>query len=120
MVMMPSPACEMPRFGRRAGLTAGGAGGSPCRAGSRGRSMRSHLPMVDEISLTDLMMRALDNYMAQRRNAPDFQAKAQKALEDAEAQMARTRAMLLGTLSEGKQAEVSSPARTGPAEGRAF
>jgi hypothetical protein len=53
---------------------------------------------VDEMSLTDLMMKALDQYMAARREAPDFQAKAQKALEDAEAQMARTRAMLLGTL----------------------
>jgi len=55
---------------------------------------------IDEISLTDLMMAALDAYVASRREAPDFQAKAQKALEDAEAQMARTRAMLLGTLSE--------------------
>jgi hypothetical protein len=59
---------------------------------------------VDEISLTDLMMRALDSYMAQRREAPDFQAKAQQALEEAEAQMARTRAMLLGTLPEAASA----------------
>jgi hypothetical protein len=38
-------------------------------------------------------MNALDQYMAARREAPDFQAKAQKALEDAEAQMTRTRAI---------------------------
>jgi len=68
---------------------------------------------VDEISLTDLMMRALDSYMAQRREAPDFQAKAQQALEEAEAQMARTRAMLLGTLPEAEpesQAGAEAPA----------
>jgi hypothetical protein len=60
----------------------------------------SMVAQVDEISLTDLMMKALDSYMASRREAPDFQAKAQAALEEAEAQMARTRAMLLGTLPE--------------------
>ena len=59
---------------------------------------------VDEISLTDLMMQALENHIAARREAPDFKAKVQKALEDAEAQMARTRAMLLGTVSEGAAA----------------
>src|SRR5579863_9560625 len=42
---------------------------------------------VDEITLTDLMQRALDAYIAERRAAPDFQAKAQAALADAEAQM---------------------------------
>jgi hypothetical protein len=61
---------------------------------------------IDEITLTDLMQRALDNYMAERRAAPDFQAKAQAALAEAEAQMARTRSMLLGALStEGTPAE---------------
>ena len=53
---------------------------------------------VDEVSLTDLMMAALENHMTARREAPDFKAKVQKALEEAAAQMARTRAMLLGTL----------------------
>jgi hypothetical protein len=56
---------------------------------------------VDEVSLTDLMMKALETHMAARREAPDFKAKVQKALSEAEAQMARTRAMLLGTLPEG-------------------
>ena len=55
---------------------------------------------VDEMSLTDLMMTALDQYMASRRESEDFKAKVQKALEDAEAQMARTRAILLGALPE--------------------
>ncbi len=66
--------------------------------------------------ILSIMMRALDNYMVQRREAPDFQAKAQRALEEAEAQMARTRAILLGTLPE----EVSAAeASTGaPAGGR--
>ena len=67
----------------------------------------SMVAQVDGISLTDLMMQALDNHMAARREAPDFKAKAQEALEEAEAQMARTRAMLLGTLPE-------EPASTGP------
>ena len=35
---------------------------------------------IDEMTLTDLMQRALDKYMAERRAAPDFQAKAQAAL----------------------------------------
>ena len=55
---------------------------------------------VDGMSLTDVFMRALDFYMASRREAPEFQAKVQAALEEAEAQMARTKAMLLGTLPE--------------------
>jgi uncharacterized protein (DUF1778 family) len=77
----------------------------------------SMVAQVDGMSLTDLMMKALDNHMAARREAPDFQAKAQQALEDAEAQMARTRAMLLGTLPES----ASPPSGTGagaPATGR--
>lgn len=71
---------------------------------------------IDEISLTDLMMAALDAYMESRREAPDSQAKAQKALEDAEAQMARTRAMLLGTFSEGTTP--IEPGADTPATGR--
>lgn len=45
-------------------------------------------------------MAVLDQYMASCREAPDLNAKIQKALEDAEAQMGRTRAALLGTLPE--------------------
>jgi hypothetical protein len=63
---------------------------------------------VDDVSLTDLMMKALENHLAARREAPDFKAKVQKALEDAEAQMARTRAMLLGTLPEGAPSDESA------------
>jgi hypothetical protein len=55
---------------------------------------------IDDMSLTDLFMAALDSYMVQRREAPDFQARAAQALADAEAQMARTRAMLLGALPD--------------------
>ena len=76
----------------------------------------SMVAQVDEMSLTDLMMAALDKYMAQRRESEDFKAKVQKALEDAEAQMARTRAMLLGTLPEG--APTSEPGSDAPATGR--
>jgi hypothetical protein len=54
--------------------------------------------------------------MASRRGAPDFQAKAQQALEEAEAQMARTRAMLLGTLPEA--GPESQPGAEAPASGR--
>jgi hypothetical protein len=71
---------------------------------------------VDEVSLTDLMMTALENHIAARREAPDFKAKVQKALEDAEAQMARTRAMLLGTLPEAPSASEASA--DAPATGR--
>lgn len=69
---------------------------------------------IDEITLTDLMQRALDNYMAERRAAPDFQAKAAAALAAAEAQMAQTRAMLLGAVSAeettGEEANAQPPA----------
>jgi len=72
----------------------------------------SMVAQVDEMSLTDLMMAALDQYMAVRRESDDFQAKAQQALEEAEAQMARTRAMLLGTLpSEGTEAPTTTRSR---------
>lgn len=72
----------------------------------------SMVAQVDGISLTDLMMKALDSYMASRRDAPEFKAKVQAALEEAEAQMARTKAMLLGTLPE------SEPGGDPPATGR--
>jgi ribosomal protein L12E/L44/L45/RPP1/RPP2 len=57
----------------------------------------SMVAQVDGVSLTDLMMTALQNHVAARRGAEDFQAKAQAALAEEEARMARTRAMLLGT-----------------------
>jgi hypothetical protein len=75
----------------------------------------SMVAQVDGISLTDLMMRALDSYMALRRESEDFKAKVQDALAEAEAQMARTRAMLLGTLPEGATGE---PGAQAPATGR--
>jgi hypothetical protein len=75
----------------------------------------SMVAQVDEMSLTDLVMTALDKYMTSRRESEDFKAKVQKALEDAEAQMARTRAMLLGALLEGAPSEPGTPA---PAAGR--
>jgi hypothetical protein len=75
----------------------------------------SMVAQVDEVSLTDLMMTALENHMTARREAPDFKAKVQKALEEAEAQMARTRARLLGTLSE---AAPTDEAGTAAASGR--
>ena len=71
---------------------------------------------VDGISLTDLMMKALDSYMATRREAPEFKAKVQAALEEAEAQMARTRAMLLGSLPEA--GSVSEAGAEAPSSGR--
>jgi len=71
---------------------------------------------VDEITLTDLMQQALDKYMAELRAAPDFQEKVQVALAAAEEQMARTRAMLLGTVSsEGTTSEATTDA---PAKSR--
>lgn len=76
----------------------------------------SMVAQVDEMSLTDLMMKALDQYMASRRESEDFKAKVHKALEDAEAQMARTRAILLGALPEAQPpGEVGASA---PAAGR--
>jgi hypothetical protein len=67
---------------------------------------------VDEVSLTDLMMTALQDYVATRRDAPDFKEKVQAALAEAEAQMARTRAMLLGTLPEGAATEATTDVPT--------
>jgi hypothetical protein len=72
---------------------------------------------IDGITLVELMTTALSKYVAERRVAPDFQAKAQAALEAAEAQMAQTRAMLLGTLAaEGATGEETSS--DAPATGR--
>jgi len=71
----------------------------------------SMVAQVDEVSLTDLMMTALQSHVAARRDAPDFKEKVQAALAEAEAQMARTKAMLLGTVSaEGTAAETSADA----------
>ena len=70
----------------------------------------SMVAQVDEVSLTDLMMAALQNHVAARRDAEDFKAKVQTALAEAEAQMARTRAMLLGTLPEGTEGEAGTDA----------
>jgi hypothetical protein len=71
----------------------------------------SMVAQVDEVSLTDLMMTALQNHVAARREAPDFKEKVQAALAEAEAQMARTKAMLLGTVSEGTgEASTDAPA----------
>jgi len=75
----------------------------------------SMVAKVDEMSLVDLMMKALENHVAARREAPDFQAKVQQALEEAEAQMARTKAMLLGTLPDAAstgEAEANTPGRS--------
>jgi hypothetical protein len=75
----------------------------------------SMVAQVDEVSLTDLMMTALQNHVAARRDAPDFKEKVQAALAEAEAQMARTKAMLLGTLPEDTAGEAGTDA---PATGR--
>lgn len=40
----------------------------------------SMVAQIDEMSLTDLFMAALDTYTASRREAPDFQARAARAL----------------------------------------
>lgn len=72
----------------------------------------SMVAQVDEVSLTDLMMTALQDYVATRRDAPDFKEKVQAALAEAEAQMARTRAMLLGTLPEGAATEATTDVPT--------
>jgi hypothetical protein len=70
---------------------------------------------VDEITLVDLMQRALDKYVAERRAASDFQEKVAAALAEAEAQMARTRAMLLGTVAElSADAPVANKGRVKP------
>jgi hypothetical protein len=76
----------------------------------------SMVAQVDEMSLTDLMMAALDSYMVSRRESEDVNAKVQQALADAEAQMARTRAMLLGTLPE--EASTGPSGGDAPATGR--
>lgn len=68
------------------------------------------------MSLTDLMMKALDQYMASRCESEDFKAKVQKALEDAEAQMARTRAILLGAMSEAEPAGEAGAGDSGTGE----
>src|SRR6266700_3428145 len=97
----------------------GGVSGMPEPKGSDVRTLAvrvspdyhaqlSMVAQVDGMSLSDLMVKALDNHVASRREAPDFKAKVQKALEEAEAQMARTRAMLLGTLPEASTGEAGA------------
>jgi predicted transcriptional regulator len=78
----------------------------------------SMVAQVDETSLTDLMMQALENHIAARREAADFKAKVQQALADAEAQMARTRAMLLGTLPDGASPSEASADTSATGRGR--
>jgi hypothetical protein len=75
----------------------------------------SMVAQVDGVSLTDLMMTALENHVATRREAEDFKDKVQAALAEAETQLARTKAMLLGTLPEGTTDETGTGA---PATGR--
>jgi hypothetical protein len=86
------------------------------RVSSDFHAQLSMVAQVDGISLTDLMMAALQNHVVARREAEDFQAKVQAALAEEEARMARTRAMLLGT-----SPEAASPSEVGtdtPATGR--
>jgi hypothetical protein len=73
---------------------------------------------VDEMSLADLMMKALENHVASRREAPDFKAKVQQAIEEAEAQVARTKATLLGTLPEAAPAGEASTDAPATSRGR--
>lgn len=69
---------------------------------------------VDEISLTDLMMKALESYVDARRQAEDFQTKVQAALAEEQARMARTQALLLGTTpTEGSGGAATSSPTTG-------
>ena len=72
---------------------------------------------IDGITLVELMTTALAQYVAERRAAPDFQAKAAAALAAAEAQMAQTRAMLLGAVST-EEGTGEEPAADAPATGR--
>lgn len=60
---------------------------------------------VDDISLTDLMMAALQNHVETRRQAEDFKTKVQAALAEEQARMARTQALLLGPASDESSSE---------------
>lgn len=74
---------------------------------------------VDEIPLADLMEKALQLYVDTRREAPDFKAKVAAKLEEAEAQMARTRAMLLGAVSPDSPDTGAGDAKRTRAKGEA-
>jgi HicB-like protein involved in pilus formation len=86
----------------------------------------SMVAQVDGISLTDLMMMALQGHVEARRQAEDFQTKVKGALADEEARIARTKAMLLGGVaadaggSEPATGDVPGDVSTSaPASGRA-
>lgn len=69
---------------------------------------------VDDISLTDLMMRALEGHVDTRRQADDFKAKVQAALAQQQARIARTEALLLGPIPDESSSEPDT-ASSGPA-----
>jgi uncharacterized protein (DUF1778 family) len=71
---------------------------------------------VDDMSLTDLMMRALEGHVDARRQAEDFKTKVQAALAEEQARMARTQALLLGPAPDESSNAAASPEP--PATGR--
>ena len=73
---------------------------------------------VDDISLTDLMMRALEGHVEARRQADDFKTKVQAALAEEQARMARTQALLLGPAPDEPPSEPDAAGSEPPTTGR--
>jgi uncharacterized protein (DUF1778 family) len=73
---------------------------------------------VDDMSLTDLMMKALEGHVEARRQAEDFKAKVQAALAEEQARMARTQALLLGPAPDESPSEPDAANPEPPATGR--
>jgi hypothetical protein len=70
---------------------------------------------VDGISLTDLMMKAPDSYVVQRRSAPEFQSQGSSGDRAGRSPNGTHPAMLLGTMTE---APITGEAGDAPATGR--
>jgi hypothetical protein len=71
----------------------------------------SMVAQVDEMSLTDLMMKALENHVEARRQAADFPSQGASGLGRGRGSHGSHRAMLLGTLPEGTgETSTDSPA----------
>lgn len=69
---------------------------------------------VDDISLGDAALRAVELYVATKKAEPDFAARAQAALDAIEQEAAARRAAIQGLFGDAEPAETRAPATTNP------
>jgi len=69
---------------------------------------------VDDISLGDAALRAVELYVATKKAEPDFAARAQAALDAIEREAAARRAAIQGLFGSPQPAEPPAPTTTSP------